>query len=437
LYERKQTKQAIDSREITQELFSGGFFMTGPSLVFRLITTVYFYVAGLYVPSSHAQLANSTWPMFMHDLQHTGRATVNGPSTTSVRIKWQYKAKSRIQTSPTLGANNTVYLGAGFAPLCAVNATTGTEKWCTVGGGDASISSPTVASNGTIYIGARDNRLWAVRDDNTLPTILWKYKIFLDGDVFSSPALDLSGESVLAICGCLSAGIVHALNPATANPDGELIWKLQVGKSARASAPAIDTSNDASRRGTIYIGTTDGMLYALTSDLNPPPTGQVKWSLKVGGVNRNNSSPSIADNGTIYIGTSTGIAAVSPGGNLLWSFNAESPVSATPAIGADGTIYFGAKKKSFYAVTPAGILKWKLEGLNGEFRASPAIGANGKIYAAGGKSVYCFNDNGATGSIRWEFTLEKPIQWSSPAIGEGNTLYIGSIDKHLYALEEN
>jgi outer membrane protein assembly factor BamB len=365
--------------------------------------------------------------MFMHDLQHTGRTTVDGPSGTSVHVKWQYKAKSRIQTSPTLGANNTVYLGAGFAPLCAVNASTGAEKWCTTGGGDASISSPTVASNGTVYIGARDNRLWAVRDDNTFPTILWKYKKFLDGDMFSSPALDLSGNAVYAFCGCLSAGIALALNPATANPDGELLWELQFGKSARASAPAIDTSNDASRRGTIYIGTTDGMLYALTSDLSPPPAGQVKWSLKVGGVNRNNSSPSIANDGTIYIGTSTGIVAVSSAGNLLWSFNANSKVSATPAIGSNGTIYFGTQKKAFYAVNPNGTLKWKIEGLSGEFRASTAIGANGKIYAAGGKSVYCFDDNGATGAIRWEFQLPKPIQWSSPAIGSGNTLYIGSV----------
>lgn len=404
----------------------------------RTITLAFLCALLFWTTSAQAQLADSTWPMFMHDLQHTGRASVNGPSANNVKVKWKYKAKSRIQTSPTLGANNTVYLGAGFAPLCAINATSGVEKWCTTGGGDAAISSPTVASDGTIYIGARDNKLWSVRDENAFPTVKFRYKINLDGDQRGSPALDLSGNAVYSDCGCLERGNVIALKTNTANLNGELFWDLQIGKSARNSSLAIDTSADPSRRGTLYVGTTDGFLYALTSQLTPP-SGQLKWSAKAGGILRNNSSPSIADDGTIYIGTSTGITAVSPTGAVLWSFAADdkSSVSATPAIGPTGTIYFGSQKKTFYAVNPNGSLKWKIPGLDGEFIASAAVGANGKIYAAGGKKVYCFDDNGGSGSIRWTFTLSKPIQWSSPAIGSGNILYVGATDKYLYALEEN
>jgi outer membrane protein assembly factor BamB len=401
----------------------------------RTITLAFLCALTLWTASAQAQLANSTWPMFMHDLQHTGRASVNGPSTNNVKVIWSYKAKSRIQTSPTLGANNTVYIGAGFAPLCAINATTGVEKWCSVGGGDAAISSPTVASDGTIFIGDRKNTARKVQDNGISGLVLWEEKIFLDGDVRSSLAIDLSGNAVYGSCGCLSAGIVHAFNPT----NGDILWNLHIGNSTRNSAPAIDTSNDASRRGTIYIGTTDGFLVALTSRLSPPAAGQVKWSAKAGGILRNNSSPSIADDGTIYIGTSTGVTAVSPTGAVLWQFAADdkSSVSATPAIGSNGTIYFGSQKKTFYAVNPNGTLKWKIPGLDGEFIASAAIGANGKIYAAGGKKVYCFDDNGGSGSIRWTSTFSKPVQWSSPAIGPENELYVGVTDKYVYRLEAN
>lgn len=401
----------------------------------RTITLAFLCALLFWTTSAQAQLADSTWPMFMHDLRHTGRAAVNvnGPSTNAVGVKWKHKFQPRLKTSPTIGADGTIYLGAGFKPLCAVNPANGAEKWCTTGGGDASISSPTVGSDGTIYIGARDNKLWAVRDNGANPTVLWTYKIPLDGDVMSSPSLDptTGSNAVYMSCGCLSAGIVHALNKNTANPDGELIWKLQVGKSTRASAPAVETT-PGTYYGTIYIGSTDGKLHALN------PTGSLKWTSNVGGVNTNNSSPSIANDGTIYIGTNKGVAAVSPtGGNPQWSFNAGSSVSATPAIGTDGTIYFGTTKGAFYALNQTGALKWKIEGLNGEFRSSPAIGANGKIYAAGGKNVYCFNDNGGNGSIQWTFVTGGPIQWSSPAIGPDKTLYIGSQDHYLYALKEN
>lgn len=408
----------------------------------RIFALAFLCALLLQTTFAQAQLANSTWPMFMHDLRHTGRTTVNGPSTSAVSIKWAYKADSRIKTSPTIsGDGSTIYLGAGFAPLCAVNSTNGAEKWCTTGGGDAAISSPTVANDGTIYIGARDNRLWSVHDGGpNNPQVNWKYKIFLDGDVKSSPAIDPSGNAVYMSCGCLTAGIVHALDPHTVNPAGELIWDLKVGKSTKTSAPAIDTTGGL-YQGTIYIGSTDGKLHALNPNPPSPPDGSLKWSVSVGTINTNPSSPSIADDGTIYIGTAQGVAAVHPqDGHMLlgWPFLTNGKVSATPALGASGAIYVGTLKGSFYAINANGAPKWTQPlNLGGEVLSSAAIGQNGKIYVAAGKTVYCIDDNGTSGAIRWSFTTKKPFQWSSPAIGPDGTLYIGSTDKNLYALIAN
>lgn len=396
------------------------------------------WTAALQIAAAEPQLANSPWPMFMHDSRHTGRATIDGPSTNAVQVLWSYKAPSRIKTSPTIGEDGTIYFGAGFLPVCAVNHTTGTLKWCTEGGGDASVSSPTIASDGTIYMGARDNKLWAVRDNGPgAPLVLWRYKIFLDGDILSSPAIDPQGDAVYMSCGCLSTGFVHAMNP-TAPPTGELLWKLQIPKSTRTSAPAIDVTG-GSYQGTLYTGSTDGSLSAFSTRNAGVPAGALKWTVLLGGKStRNNSSPLVRDDGSICMGTTVGVSCVHPSdGHILpgWPFFAGGQVSATPALGADGTLYFGTEKGTFYAVNPNGSLKWSMTDL-GRFRSSPAIGANGKIYTAGGKTVYCLNDNGAAGSIQWTYITGKPIQWSSPAIGANQTLYIGSSDHYMYAFGE-
>jgi outer membrane protein assembly factor BamB len=61
--------------------------------------------------------------------------------------------------------------------------------------------------------------------------------------------------------------------------------------------------------------------------------------------------------------------------------------------------------------------------------ASPAVGADGTVYAAGGgvdgwTGAALWALDGASGTARW--TLPLPgASYSSPAIGTGGTIYIG------------
>jgi outer membrane protein assembly factor BamB len=50
-----------------------------------------------------------------------------------------------------------------------------------------------------------------------------------------------------------------------------------------------------------------------------------------------------------------------------------------PAIGADGTIYFGSWDDYFYALNPDGTLKWRFRAENA-IDSSPAIDTDGTIY---------------------------------------------------------
>ncbi len=120
--------------------------------------------------------------------------------------------------------------------------------------------------------------------------------------------------------------------------------------------------------------------------------------------------------GTIYVGSNDGnIYALTDNGTsatLKWQYPTGSSISSSPAIGADGTIYCTAL--SLYAFDPAtGRLKWKQAAVNG-LRSSPAIGADGTIYA-GANDNYLYALNSADGSVIWRYATGGWI-FSSPAL---------------------
>jgi hypothetical protein len=72
------------------------------------------------------QLQDSPWPMFHHDLQHTGRSPYIGPDVPT--LKWSYVTGGVIHSSPALGADETIYVGSNDYKLYAINPN-GTLKW--------------------------------------------------------------------------------------------------------------------------------------------------------------------------------------------------------------------------------------------------------------------------------------------------------------------
>ncbi len=190
-------------------------------------------------------------------------------------------------------------------------------------------------------------------------------------------------------------------------PNGERKWpqpfQMQYNDEKSYSAPAIGAD------GTIYFGAEgtaldhsgQGRLYALN------PDGTLKWRYDVPGRRPIRSSPAIGADGTIYVTTKAyweGTApeprqpalclALNPDGTLKWSYEIAPsewiPVAqdsySSPAIGADGTLYFGAETTFIYALNPDGTLKWKEPFYNGINWSSPAILPDGTLYIGGNRS---------------------------------------------------
>ena len=78
-----------------------------------------------------------------------------------------------------------------------------------------------------------------------------------------------------------------------------------------------------------------------------------------------------------------------------------------------------------------GTVLWEFE-TGGEVHSSPAIGSDGTIYV-GSNDNKLYAINGKTGVKLWEFVTGQDV-YSSPAIGSDGTVYVGSNDKNLYAL---
>ena len=72
---------------------------------------------------------------------------------------------------------------------------------------------------------------------------------------------------------------------------------------------------------------------------------------------------------------------------------AAGSVSASPAIGADGVIYVGSQGHVIYALSPDGEVLWSYE-TEGGVECPPAIGVGGTVYVGDIKgNIYAFGES--------------------------------------------
>lgn len=259
---------------------------------FYSLTVLIVYLA-LFIAPSFAQ-TTSPWPMFHHDVCHTGKSPYIGPEVPD--INWSYYTDTVILSSPTIGNDGKIYFGASYA-LYALNT-------------DGSFFSNYITG----------------------------------GNVTSTPAVWDSGQGEIIFFGS-DDGFLYALMP---NKDSlNLIWSYSTGSPIKTS-PSINNAD-----GTVYVGSNRGYLYAFSSTTGTPPSWSLSWTLWVG---QTVCSPAIGidqDKNVIYIGSSYyNFYAIDPGGYIKWSFSAGGGISSSPAVDGNENIYFGSDYGTVYALTP-------------------------------------------------------------------------------------
>lgn len=346
---------------------------------------------------AHAQLANTPWPMFRHDLRHTALSPYHDPASTNAL---KINVSSGPLSSCAIGSSGTVYVGAGTS-LYAINGTTGGTNWTYSIG--STRSSPAIATDGTIYVGSNDDKLYAINSNGTFK---WSYNT--GGDVTGSPAIATDGTVYIGS----RSGILYALNP-----NGTKKWQRTLS-DMHMTSPAVGAD------GTIYIG--GGRLYAIN------PNNTEKWNYSAG--TSILTSPAVSSDGTrVYFGCGNAqlYSLNSSNGSLVWVYPVNYKAGSTPsspAIGPDGSIYVGSNWGTFYCISPSGTETWRYE-TRSDVRSSPAINADGTIFFGTMDGfLYALNSNG---TLKWRY-LTKGSIFSSPAIdGEGD-VWIPSWDGYVY-----
>jgi len=168
------------------KMWSGKKYSTGMAILVIFVMSV---------PVA-AQLADTPWPMFHHDLNHTGLSTGYGPDTSVVN--WTFSTGDRISGSVAIGEDGTIYIGTRNylmpktdSKLYAIYPN-GTKKWRWTPPHHIHFidSTPAVASDGTIYVGSWDRCLYAIYPNGTEK---WAFCAPCGGFVLSSSAVAPDG----------------------------------------------------------------------------------------------------------------------------------------------------------------------------------------------------------------------------------------------------
>jgi outer membrane protein assembly factor BamB len=422
--------------------------------------------------SSAAQAQNAS--MFRGDPQHTG--VYNAAGIRQLQgAKWKFHTGGRVISSPAVAAG-VLYVGSTDGNLYALDSASGALKWKFAT--ESWVNSSPAVDSGIVYFGSYDSNFYAV--DTATGQLKWKFQTagekryagrhlhHLQPAAESMPdPWDFFLSSPNLWNGVVyfgsGDGNVYALDAKS----GALKWKFQTGDVVHSS-PAI-------ANGILYIGSWDTYLYALDAT-----NGKEKWRFKTGddldihnhiGIQ---SSPVVAD-GVVYFGCRDAYAyAVDAAtGKKIWAFSVQgSWVNNSPVV-HEGRIYFGTSIPGILHAVDAktGTSLYMLSTGTPVF-ASVAV-ANGMLYMGnlGGKltaidlktkePVWSFQTDGAKqnapaltnedGSIKFEVVFPSPNLFyddmviavgklltmgtilSSPVV-DGGTIYFGSTDGNLYAL---
>jgi outer membrane protein assembly factor BamB len=353
---------------------------------------------GLFLICGHSLAA---WNIFHGDPQHRGYSPVTGPADSS--LVWSLATVDSIYySSPVLGPDGTIYFGNADKELVAV-APDGTELWRYQAQGNIRYGSAAVAADGTIYIGSADGVLHAVAPDGTP---VWTYQA--GGAIKTSPNLAPDGTIYFGA----DDGKLYALTPS-----GSLLWTFQTGDTIRSS-PAVAPD------GTIVFGSQDFFIYALN------PDGTLRWSAATGDMIRL-CSAAISDSGDVYIGSYDGfLYAFTIDGVFQWAYFTGHKLRSTPAIGPDGSIYFGAGS-TMVALDTDGTVRWD-HPVAGRVYAAPAVvGDPPMIYFPCDAGI--FYALGQYSQEFWTFTTGIPTR-SSPGVDDSGVVYFADFSGMLYAL---
>jgi len=231
----------------------------------------------------------------------------------------------------------------------------------------------------------------------------------LQGTAFFRDGIDCGQSPAIAADNSIICAVNSPEGLGAFNPNGSQNWIYSGIKPT--SIPVIG------RNGDIYVGTSSGIV-ALT------PGGSLQWQVPLTSVKAVSLN---IDEGLLAI-RSREVTAVSSNGVIQWQFVASGTV--TPVVAdAWGSLYFGSTDRKLYALNPSGILKWVFV-CSAAIVHPPALDHDGDLFVGSQDGLLYKIDR--SGKKLWELDsqISKPVY---PTVQSDNSVNI-IVGNYLMAL---
>ena len=358
-------------------------------------------------------LADSPWPMFHHDPQSTGRSQYSGPKMGE--IKWKFKPGGAIQSAITIGSDSTIYFSTCYEGenqssfLYALN-TNGTLKW-KLQLKLAPEAQPLIVADGTIFIATE--KLYAVNPDGSL-----KGSASL-GNVIS-PFLNIGIDGILYL--------VVDRQLVAINQQFDIIWKICQNNGFMVLNFPFSPDGKV-----LYVFNYLDSLYYTALCAIEASNGEILWTFPTEDVNTQLKviPPTADSDGNIYFGAygslsnKSGFYAINDKGEKMWKYS--SNPTSEPVIDSYGRIYF---PETFHLISIdlLGNLMWKIE--SELYQTTAICNKDNIIYLCSPEHINAFSENG---DLLWQIPFVGNVtRISPPAIGEDNTLYVGTFNAPMF-----
>lgn len=166
------------------------------------------------------------------------------------------------------------------------------------------------------------------------------------------------------------------------------------------------------------------------SPFTGPSSPTIAWTFDAGGPIE--ATPALLDDDTILVASLGGkLHALNLDGSLAFSVDLGDRIYSSPLVTEDG-IFVGSDAKRFFGLTREGKIRFRLQ-TQGDADTGATVTPSGHIVFAAGRMIYGIKPDGTL--VFRVKTARKTF--SSPAVGEDGTIYVGSQDDHVYALAED
>ncbi len=235
------------------------------------------------------------------------------------------------------------------------------------------------------------------------------WETFLEEQAVSG--LALGGEVLYATT---QGGSLYAL----AASDGGVRWRFAVAKPI-LSRPVYSPGPG---QPLVLFGAEDNLLYALSVD------GREQWHFAARAPIH--GTPAVAGD-SVYIGSTDGnlYALQRADGALRWQFATRGAIHAAPLVVGD-TVYVGSLDQNLYALNArTGALRWHFAADDG-IESTPAVQSQRLFVGANDSRLYCLHPT--SGRELWRFSTGDAI-YAQPLLAD-KMLYVASASQSLYAI---